>query len=530
MHGFMRRRYKISDLRKMIGIKRSSASGPIISEAGGRHFVFIGHDLREDSTALSKYANDQELSKAGCHTHKHLDTYKQMQKCDEDTQMAIGLSLTNIVVHYKVARLDTAGSQEKPAYSGAHNAGNDAATNLQAQLRMAFDFTLHDGISDDFDPAVKHDSPVPYKFEGNVILICIDAEHVDHDNYKPWRRGQVTELGFAWLDTQDLIDEAPGHGCQNWFNKIEYSHIRVQELLRFRQRFNKRANPEGFNFGTSVIVKERDLSAYILEFLGRLASRPIILEAGMSMHSDRRKILEAEEKEEPEPDHEPVAVDEAIFVLQLMCPHSLRGEQCSTTAPDCQGRLYACPGYPKGLCQKESPHPKLQLGQYEDNNHLLYHVLPTCKSILKGKECLHAENTCGRDHIEYRLAIEKRARAQAAERKRLDEAKGLEWNDNTSKSRKKKLYKKRVKANRKAAERQNDRQDGSDEDKKAVESQPGHQDGSDENKKAVKRQYDRLDDNEEEDTDIPETKRPRVAVKGRGRSKYTLEDDDEWMG
>ena len=80
---------------------------------------------------------------------------------------------------------------------------------------MAFDFAdiTHRG-RDDSDPAVSHQRPAPYPFTGNVISICVDMEKVDVDNLdESWYKGVVTELGPAWVDTQDLHNPAPGKPC-----------------------------------------------------------------------------------------------------------------------------------------------------------------------------------------------------------------------------------------------------------------------------------------------------------------------------
>ncbi|KUI65380.1 hypothetical protein VM1G_00749 [Cytospora mali] len=89
---------------------------------------------------------------------------------------------------------------------------------------------------------------VPFENEGNVVFICVDVE-----TYEKSPR-LVTELGFAILDTQDLVGLPPGDGAQHWFDLIRARHLRIKEYSYMKNTEYVMGCPESFVFGTSELV------------------------------------------------------------------------------------------------------------------------------------------------------------------------------------------------------------------------------------------------------------------------------------
>ena len=72
-------------------------------------------------------------------------------------------------------------------------------------------------------PTIDIASFAPYKFDQNVVFICIDIEAYEKDQKK------ITEIGVSTLDTLDLVELAPGPGGEAWMKKIRCRHFRVVE-------------------------------------------------------------------------------------------------------------------------------------------------------------------------------------------------------------------------------------------------------------------------------------------------------------
>lgn len=91
--------------------------------------------------------------------------------------------------------------------------------------------------------AIDTNYAVPFKNEGNVVFICFDLETYEKSP------GLVTELGFAILDTQDLVGVPPGEGGQNWFQFIRARHIRIKEYSYLKNTEYVMGCPDSFIFG-----------------------------------------------------------------------------------------------------------------------------------------------------------------------------------------------------------------------------------------------------------------------------------------
>jgi len=73
--------------------------------------------------------------------------------------------------------------------------------------------------SADFDP----ERLAPYDQEGSVVFISVDVEAYERPP------GQITEIGIATLDTEDIKNLIPGKGGAEWLNKIRTRHFRIEE-------------------------------------------------------------------------------------------------------------------------------------------------------------------------------------------------------------------------------------------------------------------------------------------------------------
>ncbi|KAJ0109196.1 hypothetical protein J7T55_009527 [Diaporthe amygdali] len=91
-------------------------------------------------------------------------------------------------------------------------------------------------------------APAPFDQEGHVVFVCFDIETYEKTP------GLVTELGFAILDTQKLVDVSPGAGARNWFDLIQGRHIRIKEYSYMRNTEYVDGCPDSFMFGNSEFV------------------------------------------------------------------------------------------------------------------------------------------------------------------------------------------------------------------------------------------------------------------------------------
>lgn len=99
---------------------------------------------------------------------------------------------------------------------------------------------------------VNPDRAVPYPFDRSVVFIAVDCE--------AWERNNkiVTEIGFATLDMDDVLNIPPGKNCENWFPKIRHRHFRIKEHLGCRNGTHVEDNADRFEFGESEIISKRD--------------------------------------------------------------------------------------------------------------------------------------------------------------------------------------------------------------------------------------------------------------------------------
>ncbi|MCJ1432189.1 hypothetical protein MMC27_001545 [Xylographa pallens] len=108
-------------------------------------------------------------------------------------------------------------------------------------------------------PLLDTHSPVPYVFENSVVFVCVDVESYERSH------GQITEIGIATLDTNDLIGFAPGPGGKDWMAKIRSRHFRIKERVHLVNKDFIIGCPDRFEkaFGESEFISIHDAPAVV---------------------------------------------------------------------------------------------------------------------------------------------------------------------------------------------------------------------------------------------------------------------------
>ncbi|ORY70157.1 uncharacterized protein BCR38DRAFT_332270, partial [Pseudomassariella vexata] len=125
-------------------------------------------------------------------------------------------------------------------------------------LRIRTAYTESAGKPENWDI---HKRP-PFKTESSVRFVCVDVEAYERNN------NIVTEVGIAILDTQKIVDTAPGDKGEDWFKLIEAHHLRVKERSYMVNQEFVRGCPDSFHFGTPEFVAESELSRCLAEIIG----------------------------------------------------------------------------------------------------------------------------------------------------------------------------------------------------------------------------------------------------------------------
>jgi hypothetical protein len=94
-------------------------------------------------------------------------------------------------------------------------------------------------------PQVKFDPDVlaPYDQERSVVFICVDVEAYERN------LSQITEIGIATLDTDDLKTVVPGKGGDNWLSLIRVRHFRISEYKHLKNSEFIDGCADRFEFG-----------------------------------------------------------------------------------------------------------------------------------------------------------------------------------------------------------------------------------------------------------------------------------------
>lgn len=81
------------------------------------------------------------------------------------------------------------------------------------------------------------------------IILAIDIEMYEWNNQE-----EMTEIGFASLDTRLIDPTNPGPHGSNWCEHAAFHHLRIREYCRRENRTFSPGNPDKYDFGTSEWV------------------------------------------------------------------------------------------------------------------------------------------------------------------------------------------------------------------------------------------------------------------------------------
>ncbi|GAB7344890.1 hypothetical protein MBLNU457_3327t2 [Dothideomycetes sp. NU457] len=116
--------------------------------------------------------------------------------------------------------------------------------------------------------------------DSHYVFVAIDTEF---DN-----QGVVMfELGFAAIDTADIVDKMPGPKGKGWFNLVKATHleIRNEDVVR---------NRRPYNFGSAKIVTVEDASRQVRKMIDELhkaGRRVVIVGQGLSGDLERLRFV-----------------------------------------------------------------------------------------------------------------------------------------------------------------------------------------------------------------------------------------------
>lgn len=101
--------------------------------------------------------------------------------------------------------------------------------------------------------------PPRWPFEDSPVFISVDIECYEHN------KGQITEIGLATLDTNDLEGIAPSDKGQGWHPKIRPRHFRIREHAHLFNSDYVSGCADRFEFGESEMIALADVPAKIAE-------------------------------------------------------------------------------------------------------------------------------------------------------------------------------------------------------------------------------------------------------------------------
>ncbi|RYP25403.1 hypothetical protein DL767_008425 [Monosporascus sp. MG133] len=118
------------------------------------------------------------------------------------------------------------------------------------------------------------DKPAPFIKDSSVRFVCVDVEAYEMN------ADLVTEVGLAVLDTDDIMDVAPGKNGENWLSEIETFHFRIKEYSSMINSQFVQGCPDSFAFGNSNFVSLKDIAQEVGNIIGDNVSgdkRPVVL-------------------------------------------------------------------------------------------------------------------------------------------------------------------------------------------------------------------------------------------------------------
>jgi hypothetical protein len=94
--------------------------------------------------------------------------------------------------------------------------------------------------------------PSPASPDADLIYIAVDVESFERNH------SLITEIGFATLDTRDLVDTRPGEHGKDWHKFIRARHFRINEYKHLSNFQFVRGCPDNFEFGESEFINLKD--------------------------------------------------------------------------------------------------------------------------------------------------------------------------------------------------------------------------------------------------------------------------------
>ncbi|RYP63466.1 hypothetical protein DL771_009259 [Monosporascus sp. 5C6A] len=95
------------------------------------------------------------------------------------------------------------------------------------------------------------DKPAPFIKDSSVRFVCVDVEAYEMN------AELVTEVGLAVLDTDHIMDMAPGKDGENWFSEIETFHFRIKEYSSMINSQFVQGCPDSSAFGYDIITHQK---------------------------------------------------------------------------------------------------------------------------------------------------------------------------------------------------------------------------------------------------------------------------------
>ena len=269
----------IEDIRRHLGVRSGAGKSDALPDTPKTRpeVILIGHDMHGDFRNMERDDIDlrRTFNYSGC-----LDTAAIL----EDTDACIGKSLSSLVSHYDLAKLEwkVPASNKVPgkyAFVGSHCAGNDAIKNLEAGLAQALDLTVNTpGHKSMDEPKLPNDwlDKSLQAMNTSMILLAYDTESVEIPKYKPNVPNRTSEHGFAWLRIADIANIAPGHNACNWRPFIHARHWINSDFRNFKNRFYCVGNPLGFwpEYGKSQYYRVREGPAVFHRMFEEIANFP----------------------------------------------------------------------------------------------------------------------------------------------------------------------------------------------------------------------------------------------------------------
>lgn len=154
--------------------------------------------------------------------------------------------------------------------------------------------------------------PVPHALYQNVVFVSVDVESYERHHKK------VTEIGISTLDTNDIVDLAPGEGGEAWMKKIRSRHFRIREnshlintdfISGCADKFEK-------GFGTSEWISVHEAPQVVASCFRPPFSDPDLINNSTDLHEiDQNATPDSISLNEPPTSHELARSDRKIVLV-----------------------------------------------------------------------------------------------------------------------------------------------------------------------------------------------------------------------